>query len=267
MKKVIALLIGLLFLSASCDRHESLLPENVSLSFPATDYEVTPGTVFSLEVAVSPKQYAGQLVWFSSSPEVASVSPEGVVTAHTCGYTQIEASYKTFSTGWCYVVVSEGGSHYIYYKSADNKKITPFVSYETWGHRAGIISNTYSDGWWKLEFDTPAFMVPGAAFYDTRLTDIILPDCMTIIADGAFYSTELESITLPSSVKRIGENAFREFYNRLQEVIILAQEPPYLHYPIFDRSSNCRILVPAESVDTYKAAVPKYADRIWPISD
>ena len=47
------------------------------------------------------------------------------------------------------------------------------------------------------------------AFYDSKLTSVIIPDGVTCIGDGAFFNCDfLTSVTIPDSVTSIGKRAF-----------------------------------------------------------
>ena len=80
----------------------------------------------------------------------------------------------------------------------------------------------------------------------------IIPDSVTSIGSSAFGGcTSLESIVIPNSVTNIGSNAF---YNCTQlNITCYATIPPTL-YNSSVLSSVKAVYVPAELVETYKAA-------------
>ena len=87
------------------------------------------------------------------------------------------------------------------------------------------------------------------------LTSVEIPNSVTSIEFGAFTMCGLQSITIPSSVTLIDAQAF-QMCESLESVTVLATTPPTLsEQSVFDGTSqNLVIHVPAESVDTYKAA-------------
>ena len=60
--------------------------------------------------------------------------------------------------------------------------------------------------------------IPDYAFYNSGITDVVIPDSVTTIGDYAFYGNDLESVDIPDSVTEIGEEAFR--YNNLASIDI-----------------------------------------------
>lgn len=92
------------------------------------------------------------------------------------------------------------------------------------------------------------------------------------IYDSAFYKcTSLTSVTIPSSIVSIGNYAFAGCTG-LTSVTMEGTTPPTLgSYAFYNEQGDVKlpikIYVPAESVDTYKAASgwSDYADRIYPI--
>ena len=105
----------------------------------------------------------------------------------------------------------------------------------------------------------------------TRLTSITIPDSVTELGLQAFYNcTSLTSVTIPGSVTSIGNLAFAEC-SSLTSVYCKPITPPTANlYDIEEwiafeeNATNRKIYVPAESVDTYKAAEgwSNYADSI-----
>lgn len=101
-----------------------------------------------------------------------------------------------------------------------------------------------------------------------NLVSIIIQNGVTGIDNNAFYKdTRLTNVTIPKSVTIIGNECFYGCTG-LTSITIEATTPPTLRdiYAL-DNTNNCPIYVPAESVDTYKAATnwSTYASRIQAI--
>jgi hypothetical protein len=89
----------------------------------------------------------------------------------------------------------------------------------------------------------------------TSLTSIQIPNSVTSIGGWAFYKcTSLTSIQIPNSVTSIGNRAFYQCTS-LTKIICDAIAPPTAKYEsTFDTDTytNCQLLVPEESIDSYK---------------
>lgn len=101
-----------------------------------------------------------------------------------------------------------------------------------------------------------------------NVTSITIPNSVTFIEDNFLHGCRaITTLTIPSGVTSIG-HYFLDGCSGLTSVTVLATTPPTLGamYP-FNNTNNCPIYVPAESVDTYKAASgwSSYASRIFAI--
>lgn len=131
------------------------------------------------------------------------------------------------------------------------------------------------------------------AFQSTSLTSITIPSSVTSIGDSAFANCySLSSVTISNSVKKIINNAFQScsslttivipasiviiydyilsFCSNLQSITIEKTTPPTLYgNHAFDRTNDCPIYVPAESVTAYQSAEKwsAYASRIQAIPE
>ena len=102
-----------------------------------------------------------------------------------------------------------------------------------------------------------------------RLTSVTIGNNVTSIDEAAFHGcSALTSITIPNSVTSIGNLALYGC-SSLISITCEATTPPGLNGTAFNNTNNnFTIYVPAESVDTYKAAPvwSNYASRIQAIS-
>ena len=153
----------------------------------------------------------------------------------------------------------------------------PFAIYPT---RIGQISSTPGDKenlfkalvertYTTLEVPYGTEVIRNFCFYDNDVvTSITLPETLKSIKKEAFYSCgSITSITIPANVTYIGEKAF-QYCTSLTSITCLETVPATLagtSIYVFDNTNNCPIYVPAESVDTYKAAWTRYASRIQAI--
>lgn len=100
------------------------------------------------------------------------------------------------------------------------------------------------------------------------MKNVTIPNTITRIYSSAFYGCSgLTSVTIPSSVTRIDQYAFKEC-SSLTSITVEATTPPLNVLFAFDDTNNCPIYVPAESVETYKAASgwSNYSSRIQAIT-
>ena len=103
---------------------------------------------------------------------------------------------------------------------------------------------------------------PGSYYY------YIIPSGIERIGMAAFAEcVNLQTVIIPESVKSIGFLAFASS-SGLKSVIIESANPPVCETLAFDGTSDCPILVPAASVDSYRSANGwfVYANRINPPS-
>lgn len=99
------------------------------------------------------------------------------------------------------------------------------------------------------------------------LTSVTIPSSVTRIDNNAFKRCSgLTSVVIPSGVTRIAFEAFN-YCSGLTSITVNATTPPALEQNVFNNTNDCPIYVPAESVETYKAASgwSTYASRIQAI--
>ena len=113
-------------------------------------------------------------------------------------------------------------------------------------------------------------IIGDSAFYAcSGLMSVTIPNSVTSIGGEAFYScTGLSSITIPESVTAIGSYLFGGECYYLEEITIMATNPPLLDGKLGNYlGSLTAIYVPSESVDAYKSATnwSDYASKIQAI--
>ena len=108
------------------------------------------------------------------------------------------------------------------------------------------------------------------AFYASlNMTHVDIPEGVKTIGYRTFaHCYALTSVRIPSTMESIGGLAF-ETNSSLTQMVVLAVVPPSVQSNILSSSYNCKIYVPAGSVDAYKAANgwSTYASRIFPLED
>jgi hypothetical protein len=103
----------------------------------------------------------------------------------------------------------------------------------------------------------------------TSLSNVKISNNITIIPNACFaYCTALTNLTLPNTITHIGSSAFLNYSGTWESLTLLSTVPPTLGNSVFSGPiNNLTIYVPAESVDTYKAASgwSDYASKIQAI--
>ena len=90
----------------------------------------------------------------------------------------------------------------------------------------------------------------------THLTSAVIPNSVTTINNFAFAGcTALKTLTIGSSVAEIAMLAFEDSH-AITTIYSLNPTPPTVYYfpEFFHIRESCRLIVPTESVDAYKAA-------------
>ena len=85
------------------------------------------------------------------------------------------------------------------------------------------------------------------------LVEVKMPKVVTIGTSAFDGCKIIETIDIPSTITTIGNNAFADT-RALKDFYCRATTPPTIKYYTFQNSAVQNIYVPAESVNTYKAA-------------
>lgn len=108
----------------------------------------------------------------------------------------------------------------------------------------------------KVNIGKSVKLIGKQAFMGTALTDVVIPDATTEIQDQVFADCKnLTTVTLGSGVAKLGAKVFTKS-TAIKRVTVNAVEPPVCGKTVFEDAvyTEARLYVPAQSVDTYKAA-------------
>ena len=215
-------------------------------------------------------------VTFSKGFTIVVKRKDGTVFTKTTS-NSVTISRNHLSKMSAFDVLVEGAqpSNVIYYTSCDGTAIVP---YDKSAFGATILSNNYADNIGILRFDKEVTRVGSNAFLSrSTLTSISLPETVKSIGGAAFKNcSSLSGITLPNAVASIGKSAFEScshlgvltipegvtsigetaFSNAgVTEFRFKPAVPPALGALALDQYAyDNPIIVPANSVDAYKAA-------------
>ena len=97
------------------------------------------------------------------------------------------------------------------------------------------------------------------------ITSLTIGNGVTIIGEYAFgYCSGLTTVNIPDSVRSISQYAFSSC-SGLTSITVEATTPPTLGTGVFNRTNDCPIYVPSESVSEYRSSWSNYASRIQAI--
>lgn len=137
------------------------------------------------------------------------------------------------------------------------------IGYETFSDCISLSSVTFSEG---------ISRIIGRSFENCiSLETIVIPNSITKINDDSFKNCSgLTSVDIGSGVTSIGGDSFN-YCTSLEKIIVRAITPPNLSAILtpFNRTNNCPIYVPDESLEQYKTATNwiKITSRLKPISE
>lgn len=101
------------------------------------------------------------------------------------------------------------------------------------------------------------------SFYgNTSLTSINIPNSVATIGMGAFAGCHaMTAVTIGSGITSIGDSAFNAC-SGLTSITINATVPPTIGVFTFDKTNNCPLFVPCQSLSAYQTAWSNYASRL-----
>lgn len=177
------------------------------ISLDVHEMEMIEGEKTKITAAVTPENSSDKsLNWSSSDESVVTVSSEGELAAVQPGTAtiKVQTSDGGFSDECVITVITS--PRLILYRSIGNSVLNP----NKVSSIGKLVSNTYSDGWGKMEFESAITTIGEDAFKNCNLlVEIILPIKLTSIGKGAFNNcASLSEISLPESLTEIGEEAF-----------------------------------------------------------
>ena len=98
------------------------------------------------------------------------------------------------------------------------------------------------------------------AFAENKLTFVSISNGIRNIENGAFFQNQITSLVIPDSITTIGQGAF--FANPITSITFKGIIPPLSkERDVFDKNIMV-IYVPANAIESYKKALPKYSDKI-----
>lgn len=98
----------------------------------------------------------------------------------------------------------------------------------------------------------------------TRLKEVIIKEGVRVISTSAFEGcNKLENVTIPSTISSIGDNAFWSGNSNKLKVTVNSTTPAELSLSSFNPGTLDYIIVPMESLDTYKTLWNTYAEFIY----
>ncbi len=216
------LTLPILFVMSACSPKEEPLPNKpdtpstpttvavTGVSLNKTSLSLSIDETFKLDAAVSPSNATDQkITWSSSDASVVAVS-NGMIKGIKAGTATITVTAGG-KTATCAVTVVKGGfpdgqlppSNEIWYTTSDNK---PLSIVNIQGSSIPQ-SNNYNNGYGVIHYSGPItlFDVLSQEYSDcSRVTGLLLPDCVETIGDWAFYyGYNIKEFRVPANLNTI----------------------------------------------------------------
>ena len=105
----------------------------------------------------------------------------------------------------------------------------------------------------ELQYFTGLTSLPSAAFQNSNLTKVIIPNTVTTIENAFWQCGSLTSVVIPKSVTSISGTAFYQC-NKLYSVTVKWEVPLAIPEYLFTNRTNATLYVPAGYTPAYKTA-------------
>ena len=209
--------IGLYFIAENGFGEETLV-DSIALEYESV--AIKPNETLQMRPQITPLHIVPKLSWTSTDNSVATVTPDGLITAVSEGTTQIIATTTDGSnlsdTCAFTVIPSEYNCDFIvnniaYKERSNGLSIVPCNDDVSITFYNNPILEIPKD----VRFGNTAYRVTEIednAFYGNKnITTIIIPETITSIGKSAFMGcSNLTVVTIPNSITEIGDNAFKD---------------------------------------------------------
>ncbi|MCL2064363.1 MAG: leucine-rich repeat protein [Candidatus Cloacimonetes bacterium] len=204
MKKTIYFLFILIPLFCMSCKNEVTKPDSeiavtaIVLSYSSLDMEI--GSQLHLTATVIPNDATNQsFEWFFSDPNIVTMDLNGLVTALNFGKTII--SVKTEDGGFtseCEIYVANNIADFTYliHEETNTVEITGYL---------GSSNSLFIP---RIIEDKPVNILGVNSFHNMSLTNVYIPEGISLIEEGAFSSNLFTILILPNSIRRIEASAF-----------------------------------------------------------
>ena len=206
----IGIIIALLIFGCSTtkEKEHELIPP-ISIQISPEELSLGIGQTRQLQIIQVPGKASREVLWTVSDTTIVHLSVNGVVTALLPGQATVTATsiHAPSVSSSCLVTISNSIDDFLI-EINDDESVS--ITGYTGSDKSIVIPGTIQG--------KQVSMIGDNAFYNKRLTSLILSQNIVSIGDWAFYKNELQSIVLPASLESIGEAAFGS--NNLTSLII-----------------------------------------------